>query len=99
MHGIKQTHLRHYSIIYITAVLISLCLSAWANIREVVINPDAICYLQSAQSMVEGVRAAMQLCDQAHWPFYSALIYGFATLTKIPYLYAAYLLDAIFSVP
>lgn len=93
MHGITRQH----GTIYFTGIMISILLSCWAGIREVVINPDAICYLQSAQSMSMGISYAAHLCDQAHWPFYSAFIYLVATFTKISYTTSAYLLDGLFS--
>lgn len=84
-------------LIYTTASLISLFFSYWFAVRESVINPDAICYLQSAESMRYGLFHAMHLCDQAVWPFYSALIYGVVTLTHVSFQTAAYGLDGLFS--
>jgi hypothetical protein len=85
-------------IVYLVAVLASLVLSAWIGLRETVINPDGICYLETAATIGKaGLQAAAQLCDQAKWPFYPFLIYGFVKLTHISYLNAAWVLNSIFS--
>jgi hypothetical protein len=84
--------------IYLFAILSSILLSLWFNAREMVINPDGICYLQSAQMIGStGLHAAMQLCDQAKWPLYSVLIFMVVKATQFSYLTAAYLLDGFFS--
>lgn len=93
MYGI----IRQRWTVYFTGIVISILLSCWASIREVVINSDAICYLLSAESMSMGLGYAAHLCDQAHWPFYSALIFTVASVTKISYIHSAYLLDGLFS--
>lgn len=86
------------STVYFFAILASLLLSFWLGYSESVINPDAICYLLSAETLgTSGLKAAMQLCGQAKWPFYSILIYGFAKLAHCSYLFSAYFLDALFS--
>lgn len=84
--------------IYIIAILISLLLSFWIDARESLINPDAICYLSSAESIGKhGIQGAMNLCGQARWPFYSLLIYYFVQVSQLPYSIAAYTIDSIFS--
>lgn len=84
--------------LYIFALSVSLVISFWLAWRETVINSDAICYLLSAQMVgTDGVHQAMQLCNQARWPFYSTLIYGFVQLTHLHYETAAYTLDGFFS--
>lgn len=83
--------------IYFTAAFLSIFLSCWIAGKESVINSDAICYLQSAATMPAGFQVAMHLCDQAKWPFYSALIFGLASLTKLSYITAANVLNGIFS--
>jgi hypothetical protein len=84
--------------IYISAVVLSILLSLWMGLRTTVINPDAICYLESANTIgLEGLHQAMQLCGQAKWPFYSILIYGFSTFTHLSALIAANVLDGLFS--
>lgn len=89
---------RRESTVYIFAILTSLLLSFWIDYRESVINPDAICYLLSAKAVgTSGMKAAMQLCPQAKWPFYPAFIYGFVQITHLSYPVAAYVLDALFS--
>lgn len=80
------------------SLLISIILSIWSNYRDPVVNPDAICYLLSAQTIGDGgLTNAMQLCGQARWPFYSVLIYGLAKWGIVSYTTAAYLLDGFFS--
>lgn len=82
--------------LYLFAVLASLALSFWISMHETVINPDAICYLYGAEEFGKsGVRATMQLCPQAIWPFYSMLIYGLTQLTHLSYTSAAFTLDAM----
>lgn len=83
--------------VYWVAGLLSIVLSYWASLRAGVINPDAVCYLQSAQSMSMGVHFAAHLCDQARWPFYSLLIFGITKLTHLSYISSAYLIDGFFS--
>ncbi len=83
--------------IYLTAAVISILLSFWMSVRSSVINPDAICYVQSAEALQSGLNFAMHLCGQAKWPFYSILIFGLVSVTKISYVAAAYSLNAFFS--
>lgn len=83
--------------IYFIAAVLSLILSIWASFRSAIINPDAICYLQSAATMKFGLHAAMNLCGQARWPFYSALIYYFSGFTHFSYTQSAFILDGLFS--
>lgn len=82
---------------YFIAGCLSILCSFWISGRELVINPDAICYLQSAATIKEGIHAAMNLCGQAKWPFYSMLIAGFVHLTHASYQFSAYFLNGIFS--
>lgn len=85
-------------LLYVFAAFASLLLSGWIAYRETVINPDAICYLVSAQAVGElGVSGAMHLCGQAIWPFYSVVIYAFVQLTHLSYPVAAYCLDGFFT--
>lgn len=82
-----------HNAIYFVASLASLLL-AWIRTQQIeVINPDAICYLLSAQAMQDGLHQAMNYCGQAKWPFYSILIYGLAHAAHFPYLLSAYVLD------
>lgn len=83
--------------IFVMAGIISLFLSYWTSVRSAVINADAICYLQSAQSMTLGLSFVTHLCDQSKWPFYSFLIYSAEQATKISYYNSAQLLNALFS--
>ena len=88
----------HPKFIYFFAVLLSAFLSIWLACREVLINPDAICYLQSAAVIGNGgLRKAMILCPQAQWPLYSVLIYFFSYFTHFSLTVSAYTLDGIFS--
>jgi hypothetical protein len=85
--------------VYVIAMLISVFLSCWLSLHENIINPDGICYLQSAADIsVAGLKAASQLCDQAKWPFYSVLIHSVAHGTHLTYLASAYLLDGALSI-
>jgi hypothetical protein len=85
-------------LLYVVAMLASVLISCWVSLRETVVNPDAICYLLSAETIAKsGLIAGMQTCGQAAWPFYSLLLYGFVQLTHVSYEIAAYLLDGFFS--
>lgn len=89
---------RRESFVFFTAALVSALLSLWISWREAVVNPDAVCYLLSAQAVGSmGIRGAMHLCGQASWPFFSALIYYSAQASHLSYTMAAYLIDAVFS--
>jgi len=84
--------------IYFFAAISSLLLSLYIDYRESLINPDAICYLQSAAVIgAGGLRKAMNLCPQAQWPLYSVLIYFTSLSTHLSLTVAAYVLDALFS--
>jgi hypothetical protein len=84
--------------LYLLAGIASLLLSAAISSQQHVINPDAICYLLSAQEVGQsGVGGAMHLCGQASWPFYSLLIYFFSQLGYFTPTTIAYGLDAVFT--
>lgn len=82
---------------YFIAALLSILCSAWISGREMVINPDAICYVQSAEAMKQGIHFAMNLCAQSKWPFYSILIAALVQITHFSYVASAYLFDGFFS--
>jgi len=85
--------------LYVVAGVLSLALSAWINLRADIVNPDAICYLLSAQTMTEhGFKAGMDICPQASWPFYPFLVSLFVKITHLSYHGAAYVLDSILTV-
>jgi hypothetical protein len=85
-------------LVYCLGILLSVTLSIWLTASETVINPDGICYLASAADIASaGLQAAAQLCDQAKWPFYSALIFGVEQGTHLSYATAAYTLDGLLS--
>lgn len=93
MHGVMQKRLTVYSI----AAFFSILFSVWAALKTVVINPDAICYLYSAEAIDKGLAVASHLCEQAKWPFYSILIFGVSKLTHFSSTISAYILDGFFS--
>jgi hypothetical protein len=95
MHGLIEKN--KTGIVFIVAGFISILLSFYINVRESVINPDAICYLQSAENMKFGLYAGIRVCDQAKWPLYSLIIHYFSTLTHFSVETAAYILDGLFS--
>lgn len=83
--------------IYLMAGVISVLLSTWISARELVINPDGICYLLSAEAFQTFTTGqVMHLCPQAGWPFYSWLIHALMSLTGMSSLLAANCLDAGF---
>ncbi|MCC2666446.1 MAG: hypothetical protein K0R24_2376 [Gammaproteobacteria bacterium] len=83
--------------LYFIAAIISIFCSVWVSSQETLINPDGICYLQSAAAMKAGIHFAMNLCDQAKWPLYAWLIAKLVDLTQLSYVHAAYVLDSFFS--
>lgn len=90
--------LRREHWLFIIAAFLSIFLSTWINYRETVINPDAICYLMSAETYTQsGFHAAMNLCGQARWPFYSVFIAIVSQFTHFPYVLTAYALNGLFS--
>lgn len=80
----------------VVVIIFSLILSFLAG-KFTIINADAICYLQSAEMMNTSLSAAIHLCDQAKWPFYSMLIFYFSKLTSLSLMTSAYTLNALFS--
>jgi len=84
-------------VLYIIAGIVSMACSVWISSQAVLINPDGICYVQSAAVMKQSIHVAMGLCDQAKWPFYSWLISKLVNLTQLSYVHAAYALDGFFS--
>jgi hypothetical protein len=103
MHGISYGQsstrilLQQRWLIYFSAGLVSLLFSYLGSLRAALINPDAICYVESAAAMKLGLHTAMHWCGQAKWPFFSALIYAIAKITPLSYVNSAYLLDSGFS--
>lgn len=90
--------LRNDRIIYLLAAVVSLLLSYIGSLRATVINPDGVCYIQSAAAIgTIGLHAGVNICGQAQWPLYSTLIFGVASLTKLSYETAAFAIDAFFS--
>jgi hypothetical protein len=86
-----------HRVIYFSAAILSLLLSGWMIATSSIINPDGICYLQSAEMMKNSFSDAMHLCGQAKWPFYSFLIYSVSKWTSFSDLNSAYFLDAVLS--
>jgi hypothetical protein len=89
---------RSDTLIYLVAGLLSLLLTYDGSLRASVINPDGICYLQSAATFGSANwHEALHVCGQAQWPFYSLLIYGLSALTHISFVSAAFVLNGVFS--
>lgn len=88
---------RSYTVYWVSA-LGSILLSLWTAYHNELINPDGICYLESANVfMHSGVSAATKLCSQARWPVYSILI-GLGSFIAPNSLEAvAYVINGIFS--
>lgn len=85
-------------VIIIVGMILSLLLSAWVDWNQQVINPDGICYLQSAQAYPGiSLKAVTQLCAQAQWPLYSVLIQKVTQWTHWSYLTSAFVINGIFS--
>ena len=82
--------------IYWVVGVISLVLSLVICAQQAVVNPDAICYLLSANEVgAAGLSAAMHLCGQAAWPFYSVMVYAFSKVSFLSVTTSAYILDAV----
>jgi len=98
MKGISSYY-QNERIIFFTAACISVLLSIWSACSESVINPDAICYLLSAEAIARSGWFAVihNTCPQANWPFYSILIFALSHVVSLSYLVSAYLLDGLFS--
>lgn len=61
-------------------------------------NPDGICYLQSASILMnQGIHAAREVCGQAAWPFYDILIAGMARFFHFSIIFSANSLNGFFS--
>lgn len=88
--------MRKPAFIYVVAGFWSILIS-FIEVFRTIINPDGICYLQSAQTMSMGIRSAMHLCDQANWPLYSFLIYLLSSIAHFSFLNSAYFINGIFS--
>ena len=94
----RDIHFPRENFVYLFAICASILLSLWISSHQVIINPDAICYISSAEIIGKsGLQAAMQLCGQAKWPIYSILIYGLAHVSHFSYPIAAYTLNGFFS--
>ncbi len=79
-------------------VILSFILSAWVDWNQQVINPDGICYLQSAQAYPGlSLKGITQLCAQAQWPLYSVLIQKTTQWTHWSYLTSAFVINGLFS--
>lgn len=97
MNAIISTWKERLWPVYAIAGLLSVILSVWISGRELVINPDGICYLMSADALqVFSVSQVMHLCAQAGWPFYSWLIHAVMMVTGASSLVAANSLNALF---
>ena len=89
-------HAKRIAVIYFVAAVASIIISFWISAREVVINPDAICYVLSAQTIgTLGIQSAMHLCPQAVWPFYSLLIYHLSQVVHLSLTSSAFLIDGL----
>lgn len=79
------------------AGVVSLFLSLLRLLTLDVINPDGICYLQSAETVMKQHTLAMQVCEQSGWPFYQVLIGGLSLLTDWQVSVSAGVLDSLLS--
>lgn len=81
---------------YLLGFLISLFFS-FVALKNVVINPDGLCYVLSAEKFQMGsLKEAMGFCTQANWPFYAILLAVISPLLHLSLEQSAYLLNAIF---
>ena len=97
LHGMNP-RARSDKLIYFIAAIFSLLLTYDGTLRATVINPDGICYLQSASTFASANwHDAMHVCGQAQWPFYSFLIYCLVLVTNISFISAGFVWNGIFS--
>lgn len=83
--------------LYVSAILLSGILTAFAVSHRSVLNADGLCYLLSAEQFTQsGLKQAMQLCGQAAWPFYSVLLAMIARVSTLPLEHTAFVLNAMF---
>lgn len=94
MYRLKANHWN----VYLFATFSTILISCWMGFGRSILNSDGVCYLQSAETLSHGLNAAMHVCGQAKWPFYSILIASVVYLTKCSYINAAYSLNTLFSV-
>ncbi|HCU04873.1 MAG: hypothetical protein A2X77_02545 [Gammaproteobacteria bacterium GWE2_42_36] len=86
---------RHYFILYLTVVTVSLALSAISIYHYPVFNPDGLRYFAAANAYVsQGFSAAF---GPYNWPFYSILLVYLSKLSGLTLLQSAYFLNIIFS--
>lgn len=91
--------LRSDSSIYLIAIFASILLSISGFFRGSILNPDGICYLQSAANYsTASFSAAMHTCGQAEWPLYSYLIHLFVKFTSTSFFDAAFIINGLFSI-
>lgn len=84
--------------VYVIAALVSVLLSCWIGMHDVVINPDGICYIQGAKYFpLSDLQTIMHSCGQAKLPLYSILIYTVSVITHFSYINAALVLNSAFS--
>lgn len=83
--------------VFISAAFFSIILSIWSSAQQSVINPDAICYLNSASAFSVGFSFATHLCDQAKWPLYSLFIFLLSKMISVSVTTSAFLLNGLFS--
>lgn len=92
------TYFQRESVALTIGVIASLLLSCFITLQQDIINPDAICYLMSAETIgKKGISEGMQLCGQAAWPFYAWIIAQLVHIVPISYSSAAYLINGVFS--
>lgn len=87
--------IRQSRVVYLIAGFFSILLSLWIYQQTELINPDGVCYVQSASVVKQGLHEVMHLCGQASWPFYSVLIYSAHAVTGFSFENSAYILNAL----
>jgi len=100
MYGVMHTKkffLSGDKLVYLIAAIMSIVFSISTILHNSLINPDAICYLFSADEMKLGIHSAMNICAQAKWPFYSAMVYALSKIISVSTLNSAYILDSLFT--
>ena len=85
------------TLFYFASVILSVLFSWFAWRQYAVINPDGICYVLSAEQFAShGLKAVMQTCGQANWPFYSVLLALTTALSGLSLETSAFLLNTLF---
>ncbi|MFN3234240.1 MAG: hypothetical protein ACE365_02345 [Gammaproteobacteria bacterium] len=88
-----------YTLLYLTAIVLTALLFCHQIDISDVFDVDGISYLKAAGGYLDsGVKGALSAEGPASWPFYSVVIAMVAKTTQLSFLHAAHLIDLIFEI-